>query len=104
MQRASTRLPKLREISWRIWLLLAIAALAMAALVAHGPITQAESYHHFADERTILGIPNAWNVASNLPFLAVGLYGLWLLVRGHCHGSLSSLRPAYATFSLASRS
>jgi len=98
MQQAGTRLPKLREISWRIWLLLAIAAMAVLALVAHGPIPQPESYHRFADERTILGVPNAWNVASNLPFLIVGLYGLWLLARHHCRGSLSFLRPAYATF------
>ena len=40
------------------------------------PIPQDPSYHQFADQRTILGVPNFWNVVSNLPFLAVGAAGL----------------------------
>ena len=40
------------------------------------PIPQDQSYHQFADQRTILGVPNFWNVVSNLPFLAVGAAGL----------------------------
>ncbi len=40
------------------------------------PIPQDQSYHQFADQRTILGIPNFWNVVSNLPFLVVGAAGL----------------------------
>lgn len=43
------------------------------------PIAQDQSYHLFADNRTVLGIPNFWNVASNLPFAAVGILGLWKL-------------------------
>ena len=33
------------------------------------PIPQDQSYHQFADQRAIFGIPNFWNVVSNLPFL-----------------------------------
>jgi hypothetical protein len=33
------------------------------------------AYHHFADNRTIFGIPNFWNV-FNVPFLLVALWGL----------------------------
>jgi hypothetical protein len=40
------------------------------------PITQDQSYHQFADQRIILGIPNFWNVISNVPFLVVGAAGL----------------------------
>jgi len=40
------------------------------------PIAQPESYHAFADQRRILGIPNFWNVISNLPFAVAGLAGL----------------------------
>ena len=40
------------------------------------PITQDQSYHQFADQRTPFGIPNFWNVISNLPFIAVGAAGL----------------------------
>ena len=43
------------------------------------PIVQDETCHFFADSRTIRGIPNFWNVASNLPFAVVGILGLWKL-------------------------
>jgi len=33
-------------------------------------------YHQFADQRELFGIPNFWNVVSNLPFIAVGAVGL----------------------------
>ena len=50
---------------------------AIAAIAAFIPaIPQNQLYHAFADSRTIFGIPNFWNVASNLPFLIVALYGL----------------------------
>jgi hypothetical protein len=39
-------------------------------------ITQDQSYHQFADRRTFLGMPNFWNVASNVPFIVVGAAGL----------------------------
>ncbi|MDQ7017128.1 MAG: ceramidase domain-containing protein, partial [Gammaproteobacteria bacterium] len=45
------------------------------------PIAQDTHYHLFADKRTILDIPNFWNVLSNLPFLFVGLAGLYGLLR-----------------------
>jgi hypothetical protein len=49
---------------------------SVAVLAALPPITQDESYHAFADARTLLGIPHFWNVVSNLPFVAVGAAGL----------------------------
>jgi hypothetical protein len=39
-------------------------------------ISQDQSYHQFADQRNLLGVPNFWNVVSNLPFIAVGAAGL----------------------------
>jgi hypothetical protein len=39
------------------------------------PIRQDPAYHDFADQRTILGVRNFWNVVSNLPFLAVAIWG-----------------------------
>jgi hypothetical protein len=44
------------------------------------PIRQDPAYHAFADTRTILGVPNFWNVVSNLPFLALAFWG-WRLCR-----------------------
>ena len=61
--------------------LLAIALLAAAALVWHGPIAQWPDYHWFADARGWLGLPNAANVLSNLPFALIGGWGLWRLSR-----------------------
>jgi len=39
------------------------------------PIAQDPAYHLFADYRTLLGVPNFWNVLSNLPFIIVGALG-----------------------------
>ena len=73
------------------------------ALVAIGgafalipPIPQDPGYHLFADGRTLLGIPNTWNVLSNLPFLIVGLLGLNLARRHRI--CTPELRPAYVVF------
>jgi hypothetical protein len=41
------------------------------------PIPQDPHYHLFSDQRTLCGVNHFWNVMSNLPFLLVGLYGLW---------------------------
>jgi hypothetical protein len=48
----------------------------VAVLIYMGPIAQDQSYHAFADGREIFGIPNFWNVISNLPFAFVGVLGL----------------------------
>ena len=50
---------------------------SLASLLLLPPIPQDQSYHQFADQRTIFRIPNFWNVSSNLPFLIVGAVGLW---------------------------
>jgi hypothetical protein len=45
-------------------------------LVLMPPMPQDKSYHAFADQRTIFGISNFWDVISNVPFAIVGLIGL----------------------------
>jgi hypothetical protein len=45
------------------------------------PIPQPVSYHQFADQRAWLGIPNFGNVASNLAFAIVGLWGIRFLLK-----------------------
>jgi hypothetical protein len=61
----------------------AIARLALAASLAPWlvtlvlpPLAQPQSYHDFADQRVLWGVPHALNVLSNLAFLLVGLAGL----------------------------
>jgi hypothetical protein len=46
-------------------------------------IPQPQSYHGFADQRSLLGIPNFWNVISNVPFAIVGIWGLAYLLQLH---------------------
>jgi hypothetical protein len=55
---------------------LAVMAASLAGLLLMPPIPQDQSYHSFADQRTLLGVPHFWNVVSNLPFIAVGAVGL----------------------------
>jgi hypothetical protein len=58
-------------------LILVSCVLAVGFLYWHGPISQDSAYHDFADQRSVFGIPNFWNVVSNLPFVLVGLLGLF---------------------------
>lgn len=57
--------------------LLGLMIVSLAGVLLLPPIPQDQSYHQFADQRGWFGIPNFWNVASNLPFIAVGAVGLW---------------------------
>ncbi|HEX3321621.1 MAG TPA: hypothetical protein VHR84_13025 [Terriglobales bacterium] len=43
------------------------------------PIPQPLEYHNFADQRPWLGVPNAGDVLSNIPFALAGLWGFYLL-------------------------
>jgi hypothetical protein len=60
----------------RVALTVGLAAVAAGVLFLLPPIPQDLRYHEFADHRTVWGIPNFWNVVSNLPFLLVALWGL----------------------------
>lgn len=62
---------------FRPHLLLAAALALVAAAFAQPPIAQDPAYHRFVDARTLLGVPNFWNVASNLAFVLAGVVGLW---------------------------
>src|SRR5215467_1399145 len=61
--------------------LLLLTVAVVIATIAHllPPIPQPLAYHNFADQRPWLGIPNFGDVASNLPFAIVGIWGLIFL-------------------------
>ena len=65
----------------RLAVLLTVTAVAAAVVFWIDPIPQDPAYHQLADTRSWLGVPNFQNVASNLPFLIVGLTGLARLRR-----------------------
>jgi hypothetical protein len=77
---------------------IALAAVVAVSLIA--PIPQDAGYHNFADRRAALGIPNFADVATDLPFVVVGVLALVLLARGAAPGGLPELRAAYVVFFL----
>lgn len=81
---------------YRSTLLLLISACAALAMLFQGRIPQDPAYHQFADTRKIAGIPNFWNVFSNLPFLIVGLYGFSRIKRMKENAAVSGYRALCA--------
>jgi hypothetical protein len=68
-----------------VWVLVGLTLAVAATAVLAPRIRQPQSYHDFADQRPLLGIPNFGDVASNLLFAASGAWGLVFLCgpRGH---------------------
>lgn len=66
---------------FRIAVLIALTVGVIVLALLLPRIPQPAAYHAFADQRTMLGIPNFWNVISNAAFIPVGLAGLWVMVR-----------------------
>lgn len=82
----------------KVWLLIAIV-LAIAALAFYfAPIKQSRNFYDYADQRIILGIPHFWDVISNLPFLLVGLLGLWQLEKRKQLKIIPACRTLYQAF------
>lgn len=67
--------------SRRVTLLIAVGVAATAVVFSLPPISQDVAYHQFADRRQMLGIPNALNVLSNVPFAVIGILGLTRVAR-----------------------
>lgn len=65
----------------QLWIFAGASVLVVAAAMILPPISQPADYHQFADQRTILGIPNFNDVISNLAFLLSGGAGLVFLWR-----------------------
>ena len=87
-----------RRVRARTYFVLIVAAGVTGAIMFIPPIPQDPGYHLFADSRTFLSVPNFWNVASNVPFVLVGLAGLLFMQKGNRHGFSNALRPAYVVF------
>jgi hypothetical protein len=63
---------------WAI--ILGMGLVAVGIVSSLNPVPQPQSYHNFADKRSILDVPNGMDVLSNLPFMVAGLWGLCLVV------------------------
>lgn len=62
------------------YLPLCVTACLVLLMLLHGPIAQPLDYHHFADTRSMMGLPNAADVLSNIGFAVIGLWG-WRCMR-----------------------
>jgi hypothetical protein len=59
-----------------LFVLAGLMAVSLGILGLVPKIPQDQAYHLFADQRALVGIPNFWNVVSNIPFIVVGAVGL----------------------------
>lgn len=65
------------NLSIRLIVLITFTIGCVVAVFFLPPIPQDSAYHNFADTRAMFGIPNFYNVISNLPFLILGMIGLY---------------------------
>lgn len=79
-------------------IILAVIAAALVAALLAPPLAHDPRYHTFADQRTLLGIPNFWNVITNIPFILLGFMGLLFLYGVAARGVPLALRPVYTAF------
>jgi hypothetical protein len=76
----------------------AAVVVVVAGFLLTSPIPQDPAYHQFADARRLFAVDNFWNVASNLPFLIVGLWGFVYVFRHGESTCLPGLEAAYIVF------
>jgi hypothetical protein len=82
----------------KIGFLLLITIAGIAIVFSRPAIPQNPAFHQFADDRTILFIPNFWNVISNFFFLVSGMLGIKLLLQkraGSLHMRLKANNLAF---------
>jgi hypothetical protein len=60
----------------KIFIAIGAASLIAICFAALPPIPQDPLYHAFADRRIFFGVPNFWNVISNIPFFIAAIWGL----------------------------
>jgi hypothetical protein len=72
-------------------LLTILVALAFSLLPR---IPQSQTYHSFADQRSLFGIPNFGDVVSNIPFGVIGIWGMLFLLRSNSGPSTICFRDS----------
>lgn len=75
-----------------------IAGMAILLLFSTNPVPQDPEYHNFADQRLLFGIPDFWNVVSNIPYLLIGITGMHFTLTKPVPGGLPELRQNYFLF------
>jgi len=83
---------------YRLKIIVAIVVVAIIGVFSIDPIAQDPAYHHFADQRGLINVPNFFDVISNLAFVIVGVLGIRLIGSGRATGGLPELQAVYLTF------
>ncbi len=83
---------------YRLKIIVVIIVFAIIGVFSMDPIAQDPAYHKFADRRSIINIPNFFDVISNLAFVIVGFMGMRLIAKDRATGWLPELRAVYMTF------
>jgi hypothetical protein len=63
-----------------LWLIMGLVPILLFWFIA-GPIRQDLAYHNFADKRHFCGVPNSFDVLSNIPFIFTTLLGLFIILK-----------------------
>ena len=58
--------------NYRYQIIFLVFLIFVGVLLFLNPLAQDLEYHDFGDQRMIFGIPNFWNVMSNLPLFFPG--------------------------------
>lgn len=78
--------------------IIGFTALSVLAALLLPAVPQPVEYHDFADHRTLFGVGNFLDVASNLAFLLAGIVGLAVTFRARTPFEVGSERWPYALF------
>ncbi len=78
-----------------VGLLVAMTIVVVAAVLLAPRTAQPEAYHHFADQRGWVGVARFGDVASNLPFAVIGIWGLVFLSRDSARRQFVDGRERY---------
>lgn len=74
------------------------SALSLLAALLWPPLPQPLAYHAFVDQRAFFGIPNFFDVASNVGFFVPGVVGLAIVFRRRTHFERPIERLPYVVF------
>ncbi len=78
-----------------LWFLAGVTICVILAACVAPRIAQPPSYHHFADSRGWMGIANFGDVASNIGFAVVGIWGLWFTGGNSARGQFVDRRERW---------
>lgn len=84
----------------KIVFIVGVVVVGIVAMFFIPRIPQDPSYHDFIDQRRLFGIPNFWNMVTNIPFIIAGALGLYVCSPNVPRGGLPELGSAYRVFFL----